>query len=509
MKFNKNIIIFGTFLFVLILLAFSVKGHKGNPIYNQTEHDKLVGGPFESTNSSSRYALVEAIVENKTFFFNNSQAQFSAADIVSYNGKIFSVFTPGVSFAAIPFYLAGKQIGMPQLFTYFSTILFVLINLYLVTKLGRKFGAGFYEALIGGILFIFGTNALSYAFTLTQHHISTTLILLALLNAVSERTFVKNILFGLLFAAGLLMDIPNGLMMLPLAIYVLYRHISFSEIGNKIKLSVKLNIIALLIGLVALISVFAWYNFQTTGSLARFAQSIGRVDFTKEGVVQKRKESVKIDPFEKKSYYNTRKQLNGLYILLISNERGWFYYSPIIVIGILGLIYSSRKKETKTLALLAVSIILFCFVSYASFGDPWGGWSFGSRYLIPASALVCAGIGVAIQKYKKNYIFILIFLVLLVYSVSVNSLGAMTTSAIPPKVEAVALSTHIPYTYKYNLNLMEENKSSALLYNIFFYNVTSLKGYLIIYIAAIVMLIEALYILSVVKKSNIKDYEKN
>ncbi|MDO8658213.1 MAG: hypothetical protein Q7K55_05720 [Candidatus Levybacteria bacterium] len=509
MKFNKNIIIFGTFLFVLILLAFSVKGHKGNPIYNQTEHDKLVGGPFESTNSSSRYALVEAIVENKTFFFNNSQAQFSAADIVSYNGKIFSVFTPGVSFAALPFYILGKQIGMPQLFTYFSTILFALINLYLVTKLGRKFGAGFYEALIGGILFIFGTNALSYALTLTQHHISTTLILLALLNAISERTFVKNILFGLLYAAGLLMDIPNGLMMLPLAIYVLYRHISFSEIGNKIKLSVKLNIIALLIGLVALVSVFAWYNFQTTGSLTRFAQSIGRVDFVEEGVVQKRKESAKENPFEKKSFYNTRKQLNGFYVLFVSNERGWLYYSPIVVIGILGFIYSLRKKETKTLVILAVSIILFCFVSYASFGDPWGGWSFGSRYLIPASALICAGIGVAIQKYKKNLLFILIFLVLLVYSVSVNSLGAMTTSAIPPKVEAIELSTPIPYTYEYNLNLMEENRSSSLLYNIFFYNITSFRGYLIGYIIAVVMLIEALYIMSIVKKSNTLEYEKN
>lgn len=502
MKFNKNIIILGTFLFVLILLAFSVKGHRGNPIYNQTEHDRLVGGPFESTNSSSRYALVEAIVKNKTFFFNNAQAQFSAADIVSYNGKIFSVFTPGVSFIAIPFYLAGERIGIPQLFTYFSTILFVLINLYLVTKLGRKFGAGFYESLIGGILFIFGTNALSYAFTLTQHHISTTLILLALLNAISERTFVKNILFGLLYGAGLLMDIPNGLMMLPLAAYVLYKQVSFDEISNKIKLSVKLNFIVLLIGLIPFLSLFAWYNYQTTGSYTKFAQSIGRVDFTKEGVVEKRKESVKIDPFEKKSYYNTRKQLNGFYILLISNERGWLYYSPIVAIGMLGLIYSFRKKETKTLVLLAVSIILFCLVSYASFGDPWGGWSFGSRYLIPASALACAGIGVAIQKYKKNYIFILIFLVLLVYSVSVSSLGAMTTSAIPPKVEAVALVEPIPYTYEYNLNLMGENKSSSLFYNIFFYNATSFKSYLIGYIAAVVMLTEALYILSVVKKNN-------
>lgn len=480
---DKKITVFVIFIISLVLLAFSIKDQKSD-----------VGGPFETSNSRSRYALTEAIVENNSITFNQKQAQFAAPDLVGYNGKLFSVFTPGVSFVGVPFYIFGKQFGAPQIFTYLSTLFFALFNICLITKLGRKLGAGVYESLIGGILFIFGTNAFIYSLTFTQHHLSTAVILMAILNALSNRTFINNILFGMLFGAGILMDIPNGLMMLPIAVYVLYKHVSFYEESDKIKLSIKLNFVALVIGLIPFLSLFALYNYQLTGSYTKFSQSLGRADITKEGeVIQRQKESKVQNPFEKGSFYNTRKQLNGIYILLVSNERGWLYYSPIIVIGILGLIIASRKKEAKTLVNLFVAVILFCFISYASFADVWGGWSFGPRYLIPASALACTGIGIAIQKFKKNLLFFLIFIVLAIYSIFVNTLGAMTTSAIPPKAEAAALSKPIPYTYEYNLELAEMNKSSSLFYNLFFYNYYSLGEYLASFIWVVTIIILTLY----------------
>src|SRR3990167_3078930 len=95
MKNKLTIILF--FICTIFLLGMSVKGDIGNPIYFQTEKDRVVGGPFESTNSTSRYALVEAIVENGTVLFNHEQAQFSAPDLVSFDEKLFTIFTPGVS----------------------------------------------------------------------------------------------------------------------------------------------------------------------------------------------------------------------------------------------------------------------------------------------------------------------------------------------------------------------------------------------------------------------------
>ncbi|MBI2009891.1 MAG: hypothetical protein HYS86_01805 [Candidatus Chisholmbacteria bacterium] len=493
-------------LLAIALMAGVTKGHKGNPIYNQTENSKLLGGPFETTNSSSRYALVEAMAENKTFFFTDKQAAFSASDIASHNGKIFSVFTPGVSFVALPFYLLGKQVGMPQLFTYFSTAIVAILNLFLVFKLARKLGAGFYESLMGGGLFLFGTNALAYALTLTQHHLSTMFILLALLNSFSKRTWINNLGFGLLYGAGLLMDIPNGLMMLPLVGYILFKHWFWSEGAGQLLFSVKLRFLALALGLMPLLGVFAWYNYQLTGSPTTISQSLGRVDFTvDQGIIQRNKESNRADEYEQRSFYNTRSQSRGLYILLVSNERGWLYYSPMVVVGILGLIIGFRNKETRTLVALAAAVGLFCLISYTSFGDPWGGWSFGPRYLIPASAIVSAGVSVALSRFKKNVPFVVTFFALAIYGVAVNSLGAMTTSAIPPKVEAVNLPDPIPYTYEYNLGLLEQDKSSALVYNLYLYESVSFRDYWLAYISAASVIVAGLYVVSLFSKER-NDY---
>src|SRR3989344_3081698 len=129
---KKLLITIVTILFTILVLSLGVKGQSGNPIYFQTEKNKMVTGPFESSNSTSRYALVESIVENRSLTFTEEQAQFAAPDLVSSNGKLFSIFTPGVSFVGVPFYMLGKLFGTPQLFTYFSTIIFALLNVVML-----------------------------------------------------------------------------------------------------------------------------------------------------------------------------------------------------------------------------------------------------------------------------------------------------------------------------------------------------------------------------------------
>lgn len=501
---KKNIVTTLIFIFVVLLLVFAVKGNYGDPIAYQTSKKTNVGGPFESTNTNSRYALVEAIADYGTFFFTDEQAKFSSPDLVLYKGNYFSIFTPGVSFVAVPFYILGKLFELPQLFSFFSTLIFAVLNLYLVAKIGMRLGASKYPALIGGLVFLFGTNALAYSLSLTQHHASTFFILLSVLNAFPRRTWFNNLMLGIIFTAGILMDIPNAFMMVPVMLYAIFKHFQKQEIGQKIKISLRLVSLFLIIGFVPLVFLFGWYNYTLTGSYASLGQTIGRTDYIESAQLREQEEKPKdVNLFDKKQVFNPRDQLNGLYILIVSNERGIFYYSPIVLIGLLGIWVASRKKDTLSAAVVSSSVILTCVVIYSMFGDPWGGWSFGPRYLIPATALLCAGIGVAVQKYKKNAVFILLFSILVIYSVGVSSLGAMTTSAIPPKVEAVALSEPIPYTYKYNLGFVDKNKSSSLLYNVFFYNYISFGKYLIGYIIAVCILTAGLYVLTIRSKKRI------
>ena len=76
-KLNGFLLIVLFFATTVILLAAVVRGEAGNPVYHQAqeERSKKVGSPFESSGTTSRYALIEAMVEDKTFFFNESRAK--------------------------------------------------------------------------------------------------------------------------------------------------------------------------------------------------------------------------------------------------------------------------------------------------------------------------------------------------------------------------------------------------------------------------------------------------
>lgn len=493
------------FILIILLLGLAVKGHKGNPVFyqNSSERDMNVGGPFESSNSSSRFVLTEAIVEDHRFTFDLEQARFAAPDLVEYNGRLFTVFTPGVSFMSVPFYILGKAFNLPQLFSYFSVTIFSVINVFLIYILARKLNAGVFTSLICGFIYLFGTNSFAYALSFTQHPMSTTMVLLAVINSLCKRTFINNFLLGLIVGAGLLMDIPNMFMMIPVIIFVLIKQFNMVDHKDKIKVSFKPNIIALLVGLAPLIIFFSIYNHELTGSYTKIGQMIGRTDYEEVIKIQNNelqgKNAQNIG--ERHLPFNSRNLLNGFYILLLSNERSWIYYSPVVLLGIAGLIIAYRKKETNKTVLIITSVIGTNIVMYSMFGDPWGGWSFSARYLIPSAALMSVGIAPVLDKFNKNIIFILIFLLISSYSIGINTLGAMTTSSIPPKVEAEQLDTHIPYTYQYNLDLVEKNLSSSLFYNLYLHEYISSRDYIKLYVSILLGVLVILYGMAYFEKS--------
>ncbi len=472
----------------ILLLALAYKGNRGNPVAYQNDYNTQVGGPFESSNSNARYALTQAIVESNTFTLNEKQARFSSPDVIKVGEKFFSIFTPGVSFIAVPFYLLGKSLGIPQLGSYLVTALFSLINLCLIYALARKMGSSFWASILGGFTFLFATNALGYSQTLTQHHFGVSIILAGLLVVTGKNTLLKNLIFGALAGAGLLIDVPVFILMVPLGIYLLSKNISYDKLQEKYRLTVRLTVLGLIIGIIPFLMLFGWYNHQTTGSYSTLAQSVGRTDAFKivseaeKANEEKNAGATVIDEGGIDLPFDTREQLQGFYILLLSNERAWIFYSPVVLIGVVGLYIAYKKKTKQTFVALIASLILLNIVLYSMFGDPWGGWSFGPRYLIPAAALLCIAIPTVIDRYKYNYFFLPLILILLGYSIFINSLGVLTTNAIPPKVEAIALNNPIPYTPEYNMNILQSNQSSSLIYNIFFAASIHAKVYAFSYI---------------------------
>lgn len=486
---NTTVALISFFLLLLI-----VKGDAGNPIYFQTELDTRLGGPFETSGNNSRYALTKSLVDQKTIFFDESLAKFASPDLVEQDGKFATIFTPGVSFITAPFYYLGSILGYPQLFTYLTTTLFALLNIFLVASVARKFNVSYNLSLVSGLIFVFATSALSYANSLTQHHFSTAIILLAMLNALQKRTILNNLFFGALVGIGALVDIPNLFFLSPVGLYILTKHIDL-----KSKLKIKPVFTALIAGVIPFVILFAFYNKQTTGSYTTLSQSIGRTSaFASEETKLIEKKQATGRPLLP---FNTRNQLDGLYILTVSNERGIFYYSPILTFGILGLVLAYKSKINNDLLSLLTSVILLNLTLYSMFNDPWGGWAFGPRYLIPASALLSVTAAVSLSRFNKNLVFNALFFGLLLYSILVNTLGANTTALVPPKVEAQNLSTQIPHTYEYNFQLAQKNFSSSLIFNLFANKYLDVKTYIIILGLLILISINLIY-----KASSIKSF---
>lgn len=491
---SMNIRLFIALIVTAILMIPVTRGQTGeSPSIVEQRVSQLtgVGGAFELTNTTSRYLLTESIVKNHSVFFTKEQAELAAPDMVNFNGKYFSVFTPGISFLSIPFFFIGDIMGLPQLVTFLVTTFFAILNVWLVAKVAQTLGTPRWAAILSGFTFLFATNALPYSQTLTQHHASATLLLLSLLNAIKKRTFLNNCWLGAIVGAALLVDLPNMVTLLPILIFIASKHIERKMAGSSFQLVLKpVALFGILAGVIPLIMLFAAYNKATAQSYTKIAQLIGRSDF------ETKPEATTSPPVAEqrvKLPYNSRNMLNGLYILLVSTERSWFYYSPVVVIGLFGLFFSYKSAQTRTITLLTISSVLFILLSYSMFGDPWGGWAFGPRYLIPATALVSGGIGVSLQRFSKKLWFIFIFFILFFYSVRVSTLGALTTNAIPPKGEAEHLSVPIPFTYEYNEQLIAKGMSSSLLYNTIFSPVISATLYHRLFMGLIMLIAATCY----------------
>ncbi len=464
MRKNFQIAFISIFVFMSVaLISIVIKGSKSaDGLDYQSIYKGDLTGPFESSGSNSRYALTESIVKNKSFYFDETLARLASPDLVHSDGKYFSIFTPGVSFAVVPFYLIGSQIGIPQLMTYLATAIVAIFNTILVAIISKRLGASIISSFLSGFIFLFGSNALTYALTLTQHHWSILVILLTILLMLKSPSATRNIFLGILYGVGLLIDLPNAIILLPLILYTSWQHFAINQTSAKLK--VNLIIVYMALGLLPLLGLYGLYNHEVTGSYYKLGQFLGRANYPPS--TEELSSINAPDPYQPTLPFYPRLQVNGLYTLLISDERGWLYYSPFVFIGLLGLLLAMKRNENKDFVLVMLSMVTITILLYASFGDPWGGWAFGPRYLLPATALLATGLGVAIEKWKKSIFFSIIFLTTVGYSISVSAYGAFTTTQVPPKQEADRLSTFIPYTYLYNQQLVVKNQTSSLAYNL-------------------------------------------
>lgn len=496
----KKIYLIIFLLFCFLILVVSVRGLPGNP----TTAELLLPewrneGPFELSPERGRYAITYSVIEDQSVFFSPDLARFVLPDVGFRDGNYVSLFAPALSFIVIPGYLLGQVFGVAQVGSFFVITVFALLNTLLIKKISVLLGAGQKASMLASLVFLFSTPAYAYAVNLYQHHVTTALILLSLLLTIKKQNLISYILIFFMFALGVSLDYPNLFILSPFIIQLAFNKIiNIKNKNGAVILKFKPKILVGLIGIVIPLVFFLGFNYVSYGGLFNMLggssiETVSSID--KDGLPGFDSKYDEFEPeiqesYEERSrfsYLKARNMVNGLYIHLLSPDRGVLYFTPVIFIGIIGIfvLYKSRNKYLP----LLLSIVGINLVLYSMWGDPWGGWAFGSRYLIPSYAIMSIFIAMALTKYSRNILFLLVFAILFIYSTAINTLGAITTSAIPPKVQAIPLEAltgrEEKYNYKRSWDYLNQNGSKSFVYQKYLENSISAREFYTILVVVI------------------------
>lgn len=477
---KKIISLFLFLIFVSGILLLSVRGLPGNPTENQiSELRWRDDGPFELSPERGRFALMYSVIKDNSVFFSIPMARFAAPDVGFRDDKYVSLFAPALSFIIIPGYLIGEKLGNSQFGTYLVIAIFALINAVLIRKISLKLGANEIASRIAALTFLFATPAFTYAVNLYQHHITTFLILLSVYLLISFESFWALLLVFFAFAIGVPLDYPNFFLMLPIMFAASGKVFNLINEKNLFKIRIKYwNVFASFIMILPLI-FFLWFNTAAYGGPLHFlggsavtaVKSINSEGFPENVAIAERSSGLQDqESMGGLSLFKTRNLLNGFYIHFFSPDRGILTFTPVILLGVIGFVLAYNKKEP--VLKLILGIIGMNILLYSMWGDPWGGWAFGSRYLIPSYAMLSIGIALALTTFRKKLIFLLVFLVLVLYSIAVNTLGALTSSTNPPQQEVLSLEKQSGlqqrYSYDRNIEFLQKSGSKSFFYQSFF-----------------------------------------
>lgn len=461
--------------------------------------------PLESSHERANFSQTISIIENKRLDFNQDLADFSTPDVGFLKGRFVSYFPPGVSFLITPLYVLGKNFNTSQLLA-FATIpflsIFSLIFLFLISKNVFKFSR--WLSLFIVFIYAFSTTSWSYSITIYQHAATVFLLLSSFYfvwkykNSTKDGLFFTALIWAL-YGVSVLFDYPNPILLLGVMIYFFICSVKNTRKNTGFKLSLDMNLIKGVFVFVVLIIAFALYNLKAYGNWKTLANNLPRYEIKNIEKLKVATPSEKTSQAKLARTFQEDRIVHGFYELIAAPDKGIFIFSPILLLSIFGFFDWLRKINLER-AIVIVTVAVNFFL-YASFSDPWGGWAFGPRYLIPSMPFLAILVGQAISGAKRRTMAKILAFILFVFSAGVALLGALTTNLVPPKVEADYF--HIKYNFLLNWDYLLRGKSGSFVFNEYFSRFMSLTGYYFLLLVPLVLLASfILFILPKYEKSN-------
>lgn len=350
--------------------------------------------PFELSPERGRFAGVLSLAERGTYDLGPDLAGVVYPDVGYYENRYYSFFAPGMAFMALPFYDIGRQFGHAQLFTFgFVSVAAIacLVFLYLIAR--RIFVLPIAASLIAPLVYGFATTSWSYAITLYQHHVTSLLIFSGFFAAWKfGRQGKYSWLWGtwVLAAYGLAIsiDYPNAVLMLPVAAYFFYNATKVTRTSGGLKIALRPSVAA---GLLVFASIAVWnlkFNQENFGNWKTLAGQLPGFTLEQQDVPPDSQVLVREAIAGKGlvGFFSDTNVPKSFYTLFFSSDRGLLFFSPVMALGLLGLLKAKRQAGREKYFLMGIAAT--GVLVYSSWGDPWGGWAYGPRYLIPSMGIL-------------------------------------------------------------------------------------------------------------------------
>lgn len=360
---------------------------------------------FTADDEVSNYLLTKAIVEKGTLEIS----QYVTVNPFSvFQGKSFSVYPPGLSLLAVPFYLIGKVLSgilslrypMLERFLFFSctfvsSISGAITSLF-IFKTCKFLNASDKAAFFSSFSYSFATISLRYSRGFFPHSLTAALVTLGLYMAFkaareegNDKKFV--LLSGLFLGYLALTRHTDFILIIPIVTYL---------IVNKKTRNITYFVLPIIIFSTASLA----YNYACFQNPFKTGYDYTILKY-----------------FGVQSIYElfNRPLYEGLFSLLISPKIGLFFYSPILLFSILGILYLYKKYKNETITILSASSITIILYSICEIECM--NWS--ARYLSPIVPLLTISLSQIYDSFRgKNKAFLALTL-LTILSVFFQVLG--------------------------------------------------------------------------------------
>lgn len=376
---------------------------------------------YTNANEQSRFLLTAALVDDHSFQIDNGLKRFGPCqDISYYKGHYYSNKAIGYSLFAVPFYYLAAHLLHISDYDVLIYVLKLFVNLIpllsfsalLLHLLQKDLNLGSTShALLAA--FLYGTLVFPYAQLFASHMITGLLWFTSLYLIVYRENRGSAFTAGALLGISFLMEIPSALIIPLFLIWmIVYR---------------RSMLVYFAAGCILFcLPAFAYNAFIFGGPLNWPYKYVTRPELVAvhgRGYVGEHLPSLRV-----------------LGALMFGTSRGFFYFQPMLIMGIAGFVAGWRRRPEIRLVVSAVAVSLLFYSGY----EVWdGGWSFGPRFLVPLVPLFFYGCVIWFSEPNAGRIGATVFFALFGWTAAYMLMGS-ATFLLSPRFLAHLLEWEVP-----------------------------------------------------------------